>query len=153
MISLGNRRVSIIIINFFYFILFCKLLFGDHRWGVDALFHIYHMKSFNYDAKEARDVGFSCRCHLSNSIFCVSPDSIFCVKYVRENNLIVILCKFVYLLLLLLLCFLILFLCLFIYLFVFLVVIRLFFSVFFFSIFHRILMWLKQKGLVIYLWQ
>ena len=54
-----SRRVSI---NFtFIFILWC------HHWGVDALFHIYHMTSFNYDAKGARDVGLSCRCHLSNS--------------------------------------------------------------------------------------
>ena len=61
-----SHRVSIII-NFFSFS-FCKLFFGDHSWGVDALFfHIYHMTSFNYDAKEARDVGLSCRCHLSNS--------------------------------------------------------------------------------------
>ena len=54
-----SRRVSIS----FYFFLF----FGDHRWGVDALFHIYHKISFNYDAMGARDVGLSCRCHLSNS--------------------------------------------------------------------------------------
>ena len=54
------RRVS----NIFIFILF---FFGDYRWGVDVLFHIYHMTSFNYDANGARDVGLSCRCHLSNS--------------------------------------------------------------------------------------
>ena len=67
-----SRGVSIILflfvfIFYFFFFFFCKLFFGDHRWGVGALFHIYHMKSFNYDAKEARDVGLSCRCHLSNS--------------------------------------------------------------------------------------
>ena len=63
-----SRRVSIIFIFIFIlFYFFCKLFFGDHRWGVDALFHIYHMTSFNYDAKGARDVGLSCRCHLSNS--------------------------------------------------------------------------------------
>ena len=50
-----------------YYFFFCKLFFGDHRWGVDVLFHIYHVTSFNYDAKETRDVGLSCRCHLSNS--------------------------------------------------------------------------------------
>ena len=61
-----SRRVSIIFI-FILFYFFCKLFFGDHRWGVDALFHIYHMASFNYDAKGTRDVGLSCRCHLSNS--------------------------------------------------------------------------------------
>ena len=61
-----SRRVSLIFI-FILFYFFCKLFFGDHRWGVDALFHIYHMTSFNYDAKEARDVGLSCRCHLCNN--------------------------------------------------------------------------------------
>ena len=40
---------------------------ADYRWGVDTFFHICHMTSFNYDAKEARDLGLSCRCHLSNS--------------------------------------------------------------------------------------
>ena len=50
-------------------ILLCvfKLFFGDHNWGIDTLFYIYHMTSFNYDAKEERDVGLSCICHLSNS--------------------------------------------------------------------------------------
>ena len=70
LVTLGSRRVSIIfyfysitiIINFF-----CKLYFGDRCWGVDALFHIYHMTSFNYDAKETKDVCRSCRCHLSSS--------------------------------------------------------------------------------------
>ena len=42
-----SRRLSITII---IFCLFCKLFFGDHRWGVDALFQIYHMTSFNHDA-------------------------------------------------------------------------------------------------------
>ena len=62
-------------------------------------------------------------------------DSIFCVEYVTENNLLAIVFKFVYLLLLRL-CFLILFFCffcLFIYLFLFLVVI---FLLFFLGIFH-----------------
>ena len=59
-----SRRASIIII---IIIVICKLFFGDHSWSADALFHIYHMTSFNYDAKEARDVGLSCRCHLDNS--------------------------------------------------------------------------------------
>ena len=31
------------------------------------------MTSFNYGAKKARDVGLTCRCHLSN----IMPDSIF----------------------------------------------------------------------------
>ena len=60
-----SRRVSIIYI--FILIFFCKLFFGVHRWGVDALFYIYHMTSFNYDAKEARDLDLSWRCHLSSS--------------------------------------------------------------------------------------
>ena len=68
-----SRRVSIIFIYLFiYLFIFCKLFFGDRRWGVDALFHIYHMISFNYDAKGARDVGLSCRSHLSNSQIIVS---------------------------------------------------------------------------------
>ena len=68
-----SRSVSILFLlscfffSFFFFFFFCKLFFGGHRWGVDALFHIHHVTSFNYDAKEARDVGLSCRCHLSNS--------------------------------------------------------------------------------------
>ena len=33
----------------------------------------YYMTSFNYGGKEARDVGVTCRCHLSN----ITPDSIF----------------------------------------------------------------------------
>ena len=33
----------------------------------------YYMTSFNYGGKEARDVGLTCRCHLSN----IMPDSIF----------------------------------------------------------------------------
>ena len=32
------------------------------------------MTSFNYGGKKARDVGLTCRCHLSN----IMPDSIFC---------------------------------------------------------------------------
>ena len=27
---------------------------------------VFHLTSFNYDGKEARDVGLTCRCHLSN---------------------------------------------------------------------------------------
>ena len=47
-----SRRVSIIFVIFYFilFYFFCKLFFDDHRWGVDALFHIYYMTSFNYDA-------------------------------------------------------------------------------------------------------
>ena len=62
-----SRRVNIIFIFILFFFFFCKLFSGDHRWGVEPLFHIYHMKSFNYDAEGAKDVGLSCRCHLSNS--------------------------------------------------------------------------------------
>ena len=32
------------------------------------------MTSFNYGGKKAKDVGLTCRCHLSN----IMPDSIFC---------------------------------------------------------------------------
>ena len=32
----------------------------------------YYMTSFNYGGKEARDVGLTCRCHLSS----IMPDSI-----------------------------------------------------------------------------
>ena len=39
------------------------LFFGDHCWGTESLFYIYHMASFDYDAKEEGDVGL-CRCHL-----------------------------------------------------------------------------------------
>ena len=55
-----SRRVSV---NHFFW----KLFFGDHRWGVYTHFHICHMTSFNYDAKEVRDVGLSSGCHLSDS--------------------------------------------------------------------------------------
>ena len=72
---------------------FCNLLFRDHLWGADALFYIYHMTSFNYNAKEARDVDLSCRCHLSDSQI---VSSAFCVIHARENNLLVIVCKFMY---------------------------------------------------------
>ena len=56
-----SRGVSIDQIFFFN-----KFFLGDHRWGVDALFHNYHI-TFNNDAKEARNIGLSFRCHLSNS--------------------------------------------------------------------------------------
>ena len=52
--------------------LFIQFFFGDHRWGVDAFVYIYFITSFKYDDKEARYVGLSCRCHLSNSQM-VSP--------------------------------------------------------------------------------
>ena len=52
--------------------------------------------TFNYDAKEARDVGLSCRFHLSNSQVVSSVEN-----NTGENNFLVIVCKFVYLLLLL----------------------------------------------------
>ena len=48
-------------------------------------FCIYHV-TFVYDTKEARDVSVSCSCHPNNC-------------QIRENNLLVIVCKFVYLLL------------------------------------------------------
>ena len=53
-----SRRVSIIVIIItiniiiIIIIIICKLYFGDHRWDVDAVFHIYHMTSL---------------CHLRNS--------------------------------------------------------------------------------------
>ena len=33
----------------------------------------YYMTSFNYGGKKVRDVGLTCRCHLSN----IMPDSVF----------------------------------------------------------------------------
>ena len=44
--------------------------------AIVALTHVscYYMTSFNYGGKKARDVGLTCRCHLSN----IMPDSIFC---------------------------------------------------------------------------
>ena len=57
--------------------------------------------TFNYDAKEPRDVGLSCRFHLSNSQIVSSVEN-----NTGENNFLVIVCKFVYLLLLLFFCFL-----------------------------------------------
>ena len=61
----ASRRLSIILFLYDYYF-FYKLFFGDHCWGVDALFHIYHM-TFNYGVNKARDVNLSCRCHLRNS--------------------------------------------------------------------------------------
>ena len=34
---------------------------------------VFHLKLFNYDGKGPRDVGLTCRCHLSNFM----PDSVF----------------------------------------------------------------------------
>ena len=62
-----SRRVSIIFIFILFLLLLLPLLFGDHRWGVDTLFLNYHMASLNYDAKAARDVVLSYKCHLSNN--------------------------------------------------------------------------------------
>ena len=36
----------------------------------------YYMTSFNYGGKKARDVGLTCRCHLSNIMPDIMPDSI-----------------------------------------------------------------------------
>ena len=47
----------------------------------------YCMPSFNYGGKKARDVGLTCRCHLSN----IMPDSIF-----YDRMFPVITCLFVY---------------------------------------------------------
>ena len=91
-----SQRVKI---NFF-----CKLLFGEHHWCVDSFFYIYHMTSFSYYAKDTREAGLSCRCHLSNSPLVCSVQ-----VYVHK-------------LLLLLLCFLIPLSCFYIYLFVFVIV-------------------------------
>ena len=45
----------------------------------------YYMISFNYGGKEARDVGLTCRCHMSN----IMPDSIFydSMEYGMGDNL------------------------------------------------------------------
>ena len=108
---------------------FLKLFFGDQCSDVDTLFHIYHMTSCDMTLCQG---GKGCRPFLQMSSE-QQPNSIFCVKYARENNLLVVVCKFVYFLLLLLSCFLILFFCLFVYFFVFLVVIS--FLFFFFCLF------------------
>ena len=76
--------------------------------------------TFNYDFKEARDVHLSYRCHLSNRQIVSSM-----YKYATEDNLLVIVPKFMYLLLLLLL----LLLC-----FQFYFPVFLFFCLFFFEI-------------------
>ena len=58
----------------------------------------YYMISFNYGGKKARDVGLTCRCHLSN----IMPDSIFyddSVEWGMTQSLLLLL------LLLLLFCF------------------------------------------------
>ena len=60
-------RNEIIIFIFILFYFFCKLFFGDNRWRVDTIFHIYHMTSFNYDVKGARDAGLSCISNMRNS--------------------------------------------------------------------------------------
>ena len=57
----------------FCFCLFSKLSLATTT-SVDAcLVFVFHLTSFNYDGKGARDVGLTCRCHLSN----LMPDSIF----------------------------------------------------------------------------
>ena len=67
LITLGKPQGKYYFYFYFIFFFFCKLFFVDHHWGVDVLFHIYHITSFNYDAKVAKNVGLSCRCHMSNS--------------------------------------------------------------------------------------
>ena len=57
-----GRRLNIINFSFSFW----KFFFGEQRWGVEDLFHFYHMTSFNCEAKKVRDVGLSCRFHLSN---------------------------------------------------------------------------------------
>ena len=53
------------------------VILSDHHHGVDAyLMRHLVMTSFNYGGKKPRDVGLTCRCHLSNFM----PDSIFYVS-------------------------------------------------------------------------
>ena len=72
--------------NYFVFssflVLFCKgqpfvsvCFFGYHQRPplVLTLVFVFHLTSFNSDGKGARDVGLTCRCHLSNMM----PDNIF----------------------------------------------------------------------------
>ena len=54
----------------FFSVYFFKLSLATTT-GIDAF--VFHLTSFNYDGKEARDVGLTCRCHLSN----IMPDNIF----------------------------------------------------------------------------
>ena len=77
----GNCRVSIKL-SLLLLLLFHKLYLGDHCRRVDVHFYIYHMASFNYNSKEARDVDLSCWCHLSDSRIVSS----------RESNLLLWLC-------------------------------------------------------------
>ena len=48
----------------------------------------FHMTSFNYSAKEVRDVDSACRCHQSNII----PDSIFSVNIARCVTCLFVFC-------------------------------------------------------------
>ena len=66
----ASRRIIIkfLVINVFFPVLYIHhLIFGNHRWAMDALFYSYSMIPFNYDDKEARHLELSCRCHLSNT--------------------------------------------------------------------------------------
>ena len=53
-----------------------QVILSDRHHSVDA-YLCYYMTSFNYGGKEARDVGLTCRCHLSNIMPDSMPDSIF----------------------------------------------------------------------------
>ena len=50
----------------------------------------YYMTSFNYDGKKAKDVGITCRCHLSN----ILTDSIFYDSMGWEINCFLFVCLF-----------------------------------------------------------
>ena len=78
---LSVARVSRLKYSWFCFFCFakCELLFlsvvSYHQLSplVLTLTSIFHLTSFSYNDKVVRDVGLTCRCHLSN----IMPDSIF----------------------------------------------------------------------------
>ena len=51
---------------------FSKLSLGTAIMALTPV-SCYYMTSFNYGGKKARDVGLTCRCHLSN----IMPDNIY----------------------------------------------------------------------------
>ena len=74
-----------------------KYIFGDLRWGVHALFHIYHMTSLTYDAREARDVSLTCKCHLSDSQIVSSVKNMLeRISYLWLCERLCICCRFCY---------------------------------------------------------
>ena len=103
---------------------FSRLILDEHRRGVHVLFYIYKMASFNYDAKEGRDAGVPCRCHLSNSQRVSSAYNIInrttyiqlcvnlCIYFMFMHFVLCLTLLLLLWLWLLLLCFLMLFFCL-----------------------------------------